>query len=756
MTPSRTRAIIVACVAYVAAAVAYTWPLAVRLNGVPHDAGDPLLTTWFLWWSGTQAAPLTAHWWNAPMFFPATGVLAFSEHMLGVTPISTPFTLLTGQPLVGHNIVFIATYVFGALGAHFLAWTITRRHDVSAIAAAAFAFAPYRLPQAPHLQVLASFWTPVCLAALHRYGETWRARWIALAAGAWVLQGLSCGYFALFLGVLVAFWFLWFAVGRWPLQRLAVAAAAFVAGALVLTPFLRGYQVILRDTYGFKRSIGEMGMFSADVASLLSAGEDLLVWSWVRVFQRPEADLFPGLTIVVLTGLALKGARPLTADSAEPLWRKRTRRGLAILAGVLVAASVLPFVYGSWQLSLGGVRLVSIARADKPLSIAFAASLGLLALLPGVGAAYRRRSVAAFYVLAAFATWIFTLGPNPTLMDHRFLYRAPYSWLMLLPGFDGLRVPARFWTMTLACLGVTGALAVNRLDGRTRRLVVALAVAGLLVDGWPRKFVVVAAPPLRPSPPEAVVRLDLPVSDGTDARALYQQMFDKRPLYNGFSGYTAPHYAAMKALLDEHDPAILRILAPGLPLGITIDHEGDADGALRAFVLAFPGATRVVNEAAWSSYLIQSASVTELAADPAGTALRVASVTAASGKSPAARAIDGSMDTTWNGDEQNGTAKTFVVELAEPSHVSRLVLALGRYSSDFPARLRIAVSRDGSQWETVSDGSTAFATYLAAIRYPKDVPVVFPIDRDNVRVIRLEQSGTRKADWSIAELRVLK
>src|SRR5205823_9044153 len=134
MTFRHARAIGVAFAAYAAAAIAYTWPLAGRLGGVPHDPGDPLLTTWFLWWSGTQAIPLTAHWWNAPTFFPASGVLAFSEHLLGLTPIATPFTLLTGQPLVGHNVAFIATYVLGALGAHFFAYTLTKRHDVSAIA----------------------------------------------------------------------------------------------------------------------------------------------------------------------------------------------------------------------------------------------------------------------------------------------------------------------------------------------------------------------------------------------------------------------------------------------------------------------------------------------------------------------------------------------------------------------------------------------------------------------------------------------
>ena len=156
---------------------------------MPHDLGDPLLTTWFVWWSGSQAVPLTAAWWNAPFFFPAAGVFGLSEHLLGLAPITAPIIALTGQPLIGHNVAFIATFVLSALGAHFLAYTLTRRHDVSIVAAVAFAFAPYRLPQAPHIQVLASFWTPVCLGALHRYDQTANGRWAAAAAAAWVLQG---------------------------------------------------------------------------------------------------------------------------------------------------------------------------------------------------------------------------------------------------------------------------------------------------------------------------------------------------------------------------------------------------------------------------------------------------------------------------------------------------------------------------------------------------------------------------------------
>ena len=52
-------------------------------------------------------------------------------------------------------------------------------------------------------------------------------------------------------------------------------------------------------------------------------------------------------------------------------------------------------------------------------------------------------------MMAAVLTWGFTLGPRPRLLGELFLYRGPYEFLMLFPGFgDRLRVPARFVMMT--------------------------------------------------------------------------------------------------------------------------------------------------------------------------------------------------------------------------------------------------------------------------------------------------------------------
>jgi hypothetical protein len=350
--------------------------------------------------------------------------------------------------------------------------------------------------------------------------------------------------------------------------------------------------------------------------------------------------------------------------------------------------------------------------------------------------------------------WLFSLGPDPTVMDRRALYQAPYGWLMRLPGFDGLRVPARFWMMALACLSVVAALAVDRLSGRARRVVIALAIAGLLIDGWPREFRVLSAPALRPSPPGVTARLDLPINDEADARALYQQMFDPVPLFNGFSGYFAPHYYAMRMLLEETDPRVLPLLAARGPIGVVVDHAGDPDGAMRKFVLSTPGATVERMEREWSSYRVPLAVAVQDLPDERGVPLRIKSLSTFPKPPDAGLALDGSLRTRWSGGAQEKPAEA-IIELEQPDRVGQVVIPLGGYVTDFPARLEIDVSRDGVEWQAAWSGSTALQAYFAALRHPREMPLVFELNKDSVRFIRLRQTGTGKHDWSIPELRVL-
>jgi uncharacterized membrane protein YfhO len=50
------------------------------------------------------------------------------------------------------------------------------------------------MDQLSHVPMLAYYWAPLSLWGLHRYLRTRRLVWLAVFAGAWLLQGLSNGY----------------------------------------------------------------------------------------------------------------------------------------------------------------------------------------------------------------------------------------------------------------------------------------------------------------------------------------------------------------------------------------------------------------------------------------------------------------------------------------------------------------------------------------------------------------------------------
>ena len=51
---------------------------------LPGYIGDPLLNTWILAWDADRLLHGLDGFWDAPMFFPYTSSLAYSEHLLGV------------------------------------------------------------------------------------------------------------------------------------------------------------------------------------------------------------------------------------------------------------------------------------------------------------------------------------------------------------------------------------------------------------------------------------------------------------------------------------------------------------------------------------------------------------------------------------------------------------------------------------------------------------------------------------------------
>lgn len=732
-----------------------TWPLTARLgSGVPHDLGDPLLVSWFLWWD-SHVLPLTERWWNAPMFYPTHGAMAFSEHFLGTTLLVAPIVRLSGNIQLAYNVAFVLTFLLSALAAYALCFAIVRRHDAAFVAGLAFGFAPYRWSQLPHLHVLSTYWMPVTLLALHRYFEDRRARWLVLFACAWVMQALSCGYFLFYGSVLVGLWLLWFAVGRARAQDYVRIAVAWGVGALILAPIAYGYHY-WQTVYGFSRWVGEIEGYSADVASLLNAPDALRFWSWVAVFDRPEAALFPGLAVPLVLILGVTVAWRQAGALSEP--RLRINRWLVIGALALIAAAVSPLVVGPWQLKIAGKRLLSVGNFFKPFSLAALLLTIAAALLPSVRSAWRRRSALGFYVIAAFVMWVFSLGPSPTIMGNRLMYKAPYAWLMLLPGVDGVRVPARFWMLAALCLAVAAGIAFARLASLWPRYRLALLGAlcvGIAADGWPSRIDVLAPPDARPVHTEAVARLELPFDHWHDITAVYRSIQHRRPLINGYSGYFPAYYWPMQYALVRYDPEVLTRLSAWGPIEIVVDHDRDEAGEWRRFVARHPQVQTAYSDPQYTTYRLEGRAGLAASGPTGEMSLPPRSFAASTRASIAGRMTDGDLWTRWDTGHAQRPGDSLTVDLGQAREVTSAELQIGGFVTDFPRQLRIETSLDGQDWREAWTGAGALVAFAGALEDPRAVPLRFRFEPRSARYLRFTQTGMDETYyWSISELRI--
>lgn len=302
---------------YVALTIVHTWPLVTRFSDVlPNDLGDPMLNTWILWWNA-HAVPLSTSWWNAPMFWPSTGALAFSEVLLGVTPLTSPIQWLGGSPIAAYNVAFFVTFPLSALAAHALAYKLTGRHDAAIVSGLVYGFNPVRTAHFPHLQVLTSYWMPAALLGLHEYVGSRQARWLWVFGLAWLMQALSNGYFLLFFPVLVGLWIAWHALSRTNHRALSAVVAAWVVTSLPLVPLVWRYQSI-HDAFGMHRGVLEIASFNADLTSFLDASPLLKFWTLTSFFCVSICAAF--------------GFARLTARAG---WTARVALAFVVCAGIL-------------------------------------------------------------------------------------------------------------------------------------------------------------------------------------------------------------------------------------------------------------------------------------------------------------------------------------------------------------------------------------------------------------------------------------
>ena len=754
--PRPLRALLV----YTGIVIALAFPLVAHLGSVvANDLGDPLLNTWILWWNSVRL-PLTSAWWNAPAFYPAPDVLAFSEHLLGLALFTTPVIWLTGNAQLAYNVAFLLTFLLSAWGAYFLGWVLTKRHDTAFVVGLLYGFAPYRMAQFAHIQTMASFWMPVALAALHMYLEERRARWLVLFGIATVLQGLTNGHYLLFFPVLVALWILWFPPRGRRLATLGAVGGAYAASMLLLLPVLLRYRAV-HVSHGFSRSLEDMALYSSKVTDLARGMADLWLWGPRLQHSGPGGDLFPGLTAVLLIAAAMIWARRADpSESPAPLLPRWTRLLMAIVAGFLSLSTIGLLLVGPWRVEALGVRF-SATNVSRALTQALWAWLLVVATGPWARRLVRARSPLAFYAAATLAMWVLSFGPSPSIGGVEVLSLAPYRFLTLLPGYDGLRVPGRFAMLATLCLAAAAGIALAQLRARLGRraqlALVAIAAVGALAEGW-------RSVPLKPLPEPSIVRADdapgavmeLPLGDPwQDVVSVYRGIGHRHPVINGYSGYFPLHYDVLRLALSAADPSVLTALSEYGLKHVVVFHDRDRDGKWQSYVASYPGVTAVRTSANQTHYMLPSP-VMAPAGATGGLPLPVVRLEAGVWSEDVERAIDGHLETRWSTGHPQAPADELVVDLGSARKVGGVELALGPFYTDFPRDLLIEGSLDKQSWVRLWQGPTGGLAVAAAIEDSRRLPVRIAFQSFNARHLRLRQLGSDPVFyWTVAELLVL-
>ena len=400
---------------------------------------------------------------------------------------------------------------------------------------------------------------------------------------AWTAQNLSCSYYLIFFGPVLGMYIVWEVTMRrlWrdgaTLLRLLAAGTAVV---LVTAPFVVPY-IALRRLGFAPRSLGETEHFAADVYGYLTADPNLRLWgNLLRGSTKAEGALFPGFTILVLAALGIVAAWRAARIDRDAGVSSPARAPLAPrVVGVALVASCATLValLAGWSIRLPFLKITSF---DRVLLLVAALSIALLAIAPRARGTARRlaSSPAAILALMTLFAVLMSFGPRifsgEKLIESGNLYGAFYRFV---PGFDGLRVPARFGMIValgLAALSAYGARAIGR--GRRGWIVIAAACALIVleaiavplpVNGNATDF---KQPALAPLPgfvaidavppvyrfvaglPAPAALIELPFGEvAYELRYMFYSTSHWHPLVNGYSGGAPDEYGLISERIKD-------------------------------------------------------------------------------------------------------------------------------------------------------------------------------------------------------------
>jgi hypothetical protein len=562
MTLSRSVAVhVLAVAAYVAVAVAFTWPLPRHYQ--THLLGDPTGDTgvyvWNLWVFRHELIE-HGHWpFRTDMLFvPTSGVgLGLHNYTVLADIAAVPIQRALGV-VATFNVIQWLAFAANAYGMFLLARHLTRDTVSALLAGAAFGFSPFLVTRATaHQSLLMAFPLPIFLLLLLKARESGRYVYAAAAGLALGAAALCDAYYGMF-GLLIGAWVL------------AASALAVVPREAPASP-------------GATKAGGVAGV----VAVLLA-----LVVAWIAMTGGTEAavggrrlvlrTLYTPVLLLTVSGLVWAGLLSRRRLALRPGidWGRSARLVAAALAVTLLVC--LPVVHAmvesalagryvqpevNWRSSPPGVDALALVLPNPNHAgwswpwlntlpngyVENVASQSLLAL-GAILAAWilDRRTLPAFW--AAFTAFfvLLALGPFIHIAGANTCVPTPWALLRYVPVLANARSPTRFAVVATLGIAVLLAFAVRALLARVpsslhRGLAAAAAGAVLLFELAPAErrlfsaevpsvYATIAADPR----PVSVLELPFGVRSGASnagdfsAFSMFGQTVHGKPLLGGY------------------------------------------------------------------------------------------------------------------------------------------------------------------------------------------------------------------------------
>src|SRR3990172_7500044 len=120
-----------------------------------------------------------AHLFDANIFHPAPSTLALSEHLLGYWPLFAPVYLATRNAVLAYGTTLLLAFVLSGSAMCWLVRHWTGQLGAGVVAGVVFAFAPWRLSQLAHVQMLGLYALPLVLLCWDRALLAGRRRHLA-------------------------------------------------------------------------------------------------------------------------------------------------------------------------------------------------------------------------------------------------------------------------------------------------------------------------------------------------------------------------------------------------------------------------------------------------------------------------------------------------------------------------------------------------------------------------------------------------